>query len=117
MVMNTSCKYEKASYNIFCLFEQTVKSLYTLQRRQCNKAKSIVSTGCYPVDTIIKEVYGLTVLYRQKYAEKRTILSYFSRPEVTLKTIAKVNKPDADTPSCTQPTKPFLIVSMQHSQH
>ena len=31
--------------------------------------------------------------------------------------IAKVNKLDTGTPSCTQPPKPFLIVSMQYSQH
>ena len=36
---------------------------------------------------------------------------------MTLKTIAKVNKLDAGTPSCTQPPKPFSIVSMQYSQH
>ena len=41
---------------------------------------------------------------------------HFSRPKVTLKTIAKVNKLDAGTPSCTQPPKPFSIVSMQYSQ-
>ena len=44
------------------------------------------------VDTIIKEVYGLTVLYRHIYAVKGTILSHFRGPKVTLKTIAKVNK-------------------------
>ena len=58
----------------------------------------------------------LTVLYRQKYAVKGTILSHFSRPKVTLKTIAKVNKLDAGTPSCTEPPKPFSIVSMQFGQ-
>ena len=31
---------------------------------------------------------------------KGTILSHFSRPKVTLKTIAKVNNLDAGTPSC-----------------
>ena len=51
MVMNISCKFEKASYNIFSVRAVTVKSLYTL-RRQRNKVKSIVSTGCYLVDTI-----------------------------------------------------------------
>ena len=39
-------------------------------------------------------------------------MSHFRRPKVTLKTIAKVNKLDAGTPSCTQPPKPFSIVSM-----
>ena len=51
MAMNISCKFEKASYNIFFVRAVTVKSLYTLRRRR-NKVKSIVSTGCYPVDTI-----------------------------------------------------------------
>ena len=51
--MNISCKFEKASYNIFFVRVLKVKSLYTLhRRRQRNKAKSIVSTRCYPVDTI-----------------------------------------------------------------
>ena len=59
----------------------------------------------------------LTVLYRHIYAVKGTILSHFSRPKVTLKTIAKVNKLDAGTPSYTQPPKPFSIVSMKYSQH
>ena len=49
--------------------------------------------------------------------KKGTILSHFSRPKMTLKTIVKVNKLDAVTPSCTQPAKPFSIVSMQYSQH
>ena len=113
MVMNISCKFEKGNYNIFFLRPVMVKSLYT-QRR--NEAKFIVSSGCYPVDTI-KEVYGLTVLYRHIYAVKGTILSHFSRPKVTLKTIIKVNKLHAGTPSCTQPPKPFSMVSMQYSQH
>ena len=54
MVMNISCKFEKASYNIFFVRAVTVKSLYTLQRwrRRCNEVKSIVCTGCYPVDTM-----------------------------------------------------------------
>ena len=51
MAMNISCKFEKASYNIFFVRAVTVKSLYTLRRRR-NEVKSIVSTGCYPVDTI-----------------------------------------------------------------
>ena len=57
MAMNISCKFEKASYNIFFVRAVTVKSLYTLRRRRHrrNKVKSIVSTGCYPVDTIIRE--------------------------------------------------------------
>ena len=54
MVMNISCKFEKASYNIFFVRAVTVKSLYILRRRQRNEVKSIVSTGCYPVDTISK---------------------------------------------------------------
>ena len=53
MAMNISCKFEKASYNIFFVRAVTVKSPYTLQRRRHrrNEVKSIVSTGCYPVDT------------------------------------------------------------------
>ena len=51
------------------------------------------------MDTIIKEVYGLTVLYRHINALTGTILSHFSIPKMTLKTIAKVNKLDAGTPS------------------
>ena len=58
-----------------------------------------------------------SVLYTHIYAVKGTILSHFSRPKVTLKTKANVNKLDAGTPSCTQPPKPFSIVSMQYSQH
>ena len=45
MVMNISCKFEKASYNIFFVRAVTVKSLYTLRWRRRNKVKSIVSTG------------------------------------------------------------------------
>ena len=52
MAMNISCKFEKASYNIFFVRAVTVKSLYTLRRRR-NEVKSIVSTGCYPVDTMM----------------------------------------------------------------
>ena len=53
MAMTISCKFEKASYNIFFVRAVTVKSLYTLRRRgRRNKVKSIVSTGCYPVDTM-----------------------------------------------------------------
>ena len=45
MAMNISCKFEKASYNIFFVRAVTVKSLYTLRRRRRNEVKSIVSTG------------------------------------------------------------------------
>ena len=58
-----------------------------------------------------------SVLCRHIYAVNGTILSHFSRPKVTLKTIAKVNKLDAGTPPCTQPAKPFSLVSMQYSLH
>ena len=58
MAMNISCKFEKASYNIFFVRAVTVKSLYTLRRRR-NEVKSIVSTGCYPVDTIILFSYKI----------------------------------------------------------
>ena len=47
MAMNISCKFEKASYNIF--FVRAV----TVSERRRNEVKSMVSTGCYPVDTII----------------------------------------------------------------
>ena len=63
MAMNISCKFEKASYNIFFVRAVTVKSLYTLRRwwrRRRNEVKSIVSTGCYPVDTTSEEA-GPTV--------------------------------------------------------
>ena len=43
MVMNISCKFEKASYNIFFVRAATVKSLYTLWQWRRNEAKSIVS--------------------------------------------------------------------------
>ena len=52
MVMNISCNFEKASYNIFFFRVVMVKSLYTLRWQRRNKAKSIVSSGCYPTDTI-----------------------------------------------------------------
>ena len=53
MAMNISRKFEAASYNIFVVRAVTVKSLYTLRRRRRrNEVKSIVSTGCYPVDTM-----------------------------------------------------------------
>ena len=42
MVMNVSCKFEKASYNIFFVSAVMVKSLYTL-RQQHNKAESLYS--------------------------------------------------------------------------
>ena len=47
MAMNISCKFEKASYNIFFVRAVTVKSLYTLQQRRRNEVKSIVSTSGY----------------------------------------------------------------------
>ena len=50
MAMNISCKFEKASCNIFLVRAVTVN---TLRRRRRNEVKSIVSTGCYPVDTNI----------------------------------------------------------------
>ena len=51
---------EKASYNIFFVRAVTVKSLYTLWRRRRNKVKSIVSTGCYPVDTMTRRAGLMT---------------------------------------------------------
>ena len=56
MVMNISCKFEKASYNIFFVRVVMLKSLYTLRQR-CNKAKSIVSTECSPVDAYSNLIY------------------------------------------------------------
>ena len=45
MFMNISCKFEKASYNIFSFVNAVmVKSLYTLRHRH-DKAKSILSGG------------------------------------------------------------------------
>ena len=54
MVMNISCKFEEVSCNIVFVRAVMVKSLYTLRWRH-NEVKSIVSTGCYPVDTIKEE--------------------------------------------------------------
>ena len=65
MVMNISCKFEKASYNIFLVRAVTVKSLYTPRRRRRNEVKSIVSTGCYPVDTITNFV----VMWKGSFVE------------------------------------------------
>ena len=50
LVMNISCKFEKASYNIF--FVRMLKSLYTLWRQRRKEAKYILSNRCYPVDTM-----------------------------------------------------------------
>ena len=59
MAMNISCKFEKASYNIFFVRAVTVKSLYTLRRRRRrNEVESIVSTGCCPVDIIKVVVFS-----------------------------------------------------------
>ena len=75
MAMNISCKLEKASYNIFFVRAVTVKSLYTLRRRRRrrrNEVKSIVSTGCYPVDTITADLLNsgnLKVAIAQLYNE------------------------------------------------
>ena len=64
MVMNISFKFEKASY-IFFVRAVTVKSLYTLRRRR-NEAKSIVSTGCYPVDIIMPGVSTMEKMLEKK---------------------------------------------------
>ena len=68
MVMNISCKFEKASYNIFFVRAVMVKSLCILRRR-CNEAKSIVSTGCYQVDTKIKSFYCQEIHICNCYSE------------------------------------------------
>ena len=75
MAMNISCKFEKASYNIFFVRGLTVKSLYTLQRRRRtrNEVKSIVSTGCYPGDTIKSNYIQL-----QLHPKPTVRLTYFS---------------------------------------
>ena len=70
MAMNISCKFEKASYNIFFVRAVTVKSLYTLRRRRrwrLNEVKSIVSTGCYPVDTMRAKI-ALPREFQEDYA-------------------------------------------------
>ena len=67
MAMNISCKFEKASYNIFFVRAVTVKSLYTLRRRRRrNKVKSIVSTRCYPVDTINELIHRGNGYFQRK---------------------------------------------------
>ena len=72
--MNISCKFEKASYNIFFVRAVTVKSLYTLRQRLRNKAKSIVSTGKHPVDTMDFALYN-DALHKPTRLIKSHILS------------------------------------------
>ena len=72
MAMNISCKFEKASYNIFFVRAVTVKSLYTLRRR--NEVKSIVFTGCYPVDTTIHNQASLFVSIQKIVVVHRPIV-------------------------------------------
>ena len=55
IIVNISCIFEKASCTIFFVRAVTVKSLYTLRRR--NKVKYIVST----VDTIKDKDLRMTV--------------------------------------------------------
>ena len=93
MAINISCKFEKASYNIFFVRAVTVKSLYTLRRRH-NEVKSIVSTGCYPVDTMMYPLksqvcyvgyQGLSVFsfYRKgKFSSTVTVLVIFNSPKL-----------------------------------
>ena len=45
----------------------------------------------------------------------KSLYTVLYMPKVTLKTIAKVKKLDAGTPSCTQPPKLFSIFLMQYS--
>ena len=83
MVMNTSCKFEKASYNIFFVRGVTMKSLYILRRCRRNKVKSIVSTGCYPVDTmnkIFKQNSLNAIVFKLEliYSTEKTQSSYCS---------------------------------------
>ena len=57
MVMNISNKFEKSTYNTLASRGVTRKSLHTLAvvAYSC----IIVSTGCYPVDTITQLLQGL----------------------------------------------------------
>ena len=59
MVINISCKFEKATYNILFVRAVTVKSLYTLQRHI--EAKSILSTGCFGLCKLDRK--GRSTLY------------------------------------------------------
>ena len=69
-----------------------------------------------PVDTIIKEVYGLTVLYRHIYAVKGTILSHFSRPKVNYKNNSQGQQTGCCYSIMYSTSNPFSIVSLQSSQ-
>ena len=71
--------------NIFCKFEKARYNIFCVRAVIANN-----KGGVWPQSKVLG-----------------TILSHFSRPKVTLKTIAKVNKLDAGTPSCTQPPSHF----------
>ena len=93
MVMNISCKFEKASYNLFFIRMVMVKSLYTLRRRWRNEAKSIVSTGCYPVVTILN--LGQPVYLRE-----------LIQPYTSSKNTRWVKYPQTQVPSSPPPPPP-----------
>ena len=58
MVMNISCKFEKSTYNTLSSRGVARKSLHTAAEVAYScVVTSIVSTGCYPVETIIPS-YG-----------------------------------------------------------
>ena len=70
MVMNISCKFEKASCNTFFVRAVTVKSLSTLRRRR-NEVKSIVSGGynyASRMEALISDHVGWIKINRNKDA-------------------------------------------------
>ena len=97
MAMNISCKFEKASYNIFFDRAVTVKSLYTLRRRRRrwrrrrrNEVKSIVSPDAIrwiqldqmncSKSKIFHDVFSKTAQGRGHYDVKyRDILAYVAK--------------------------------------
>ena len=83
MVKNISCKFKMSSYNIFLASMASVKSPYPLWC-QCNEAKSIVSTRCYPVNTIITSK-DPTVQYTQTQLQKMALVEHSRDQGLTLK--------------------------------
>ena len=65
MVVNISCKFEKASYNIFFVRAVTVKSLYTLQPRR-NEAKDAIrwiqQNTLIAIDLKFQLIYSTAIL-------------------------------------------------------
>ena len=95
--MKISCKFGEPSWCSFPLRALTPKiSLRAPAAAEVTAQRTLNQSINQMLQMpIIKEVYGLTVLYKHIYAVKGTILSHFSRPKVTLKNIAKL---DAGTP-------------------